>query len=179
MGRQIASEKSEMIRTKRIRRHLIIILAKPYTIFSDTPDQYDFETVITSIKNSGNDQWLAKSSSIDESAPTKVDDTIISDLTTTFNEPTIVESKQPLRKRHFWYPTVGNQTTMNGNEQWLAKYASGGGGGGGDRPVNESAKDVATWESILGWQAILEKIHASGDDDWLVPASRNLNIQNE
>jgi len=59
---------------------------------------------------------------------------------------------------------------------WQKNATGGSGGGGGDRPVNESSKDVATWESILGWQAILEKIHASGDDDWLVPASRKLNI---
>ncbi len=123
-----------------------------YTIFSDKPDQYDFGTVIVGIRNSENDQWLAKSSPVDESTQTKLDNTIISDSTTTdttFNESTMIESKQPLRKRHFWYPTVGNQAT-NVNDQWLAKYATG--GGGSDRPVNDSAKDVATWESVLGWQ---------------------------
>jgi len=42
-----------------------------------------------------------------------------------------------------------------------------------DRPMNEVPKELGTWESVLGWKAILEKIHASGEDCWLSPASRN------
>lgn len=43
-----------------------------------------------------------------------------------------------------------------------------------DRPINSMPPDLGSWEPVLGWKGILEKLHASGEDDWLVASSRQL-----
>jgi len=93
--------------------------------------------------------------------------------TTTFSPVSDCEQDVVSKQKHFWYPTMnsGQQTTAGGpDDHWLLKCPQT--KEIADRPTNQMAQNVATWESILGWQAILEKIHASGDDEWLVPASR-------
>ena len=38
----------------------------------------------------------------------------------------------------------------------------------GDRLMNRPPSDVQALDSVLGWQKILEKVHGSGDDNWLI-----------
>lgn len=47
-----------------------------------------------------------------------------------------------------------------------------------DRPINTLSSDLTNFESVLGWKNILEKLHASGEDDWLVPESRQFKSTN-
>jgi hypothetical protein len=95
---------------------------------------------------------------------------------TTISPVTIDDLQEVVSKqKRYWYPTndSGQQSTATAaaDDYWLMKNPQT--KDAVNRPTNQMAQNVATWESILGWQAVLEKIHASGDDDWLVPASRN------
>jgi len=131
---------------------------------------------VTEILRSENDQWLLndKLAKVEAKAPYTVP--YVYNLKPSVPAPT-TEINSFINhysdKKSCWYPTANNinNTTLKQseeNEKWLIKKPK-----QNDRPMNEMAQDIATWESILGWQNVLEKIHASGDDKWLLPASRS------
>lgn len=46
-----------------------------------------------------------------------------------------------------------------------------------DRPINSISADLESWKSTFGWKEMLEKLHASAEDDWLVPSSQNFKMK--
>uniref|UniRef100_A0A914DZD1 Nuclear receptor coactivator 4 n=1 Tax=Acrobeloides nanus TaxID=290746 RepID=A0A914DZD1_9BILA len=139
-----------------------------------------FKSMLDSIKNSDKSQWLlAQKEIVDKEIPLRKKSEEISIITPkpsvdSTGKITSDSLKEILNKeKRIWYPTAANQTKLmtqlNDNSLWLKDYPT----KNLDRPSNEMAQDVSTWESVLGWKSILEKIHASGEDEWLVPASRN------
>jgi len=147
----------EMPANAKKRRPVAIRNESCDTVSSDQIDG-DCFNVIARIKRSDNVNWLASSN--DQASDTSIE--ISKQLTSSLNGDGIDGAAKRKKLDNTWPPSF--------DYHWLQGTAT----DNGDRISNESAQKVATWESILGWQAILERIHASGDDEWLAPASRQL-----
>uniref|UniRef100_A0A1I8AP58 ARA70 domain-containing protein n=1 Tax=Steinernema glaseri TaxID=37863 RepID=A0A1I8AP58_9BILA len=135
--------------------------------------EYDFGNVIKGIQRSDDSEWLlnAKESSSEMSSENSPSFKHMVVKQTTSEDPCEVPTKQ----KRVWYPTVGNankESSWNNGDmsQWLMKDPK----AKADGPINQMAQNVAVWESVIGWQKILEKIHASGENEWLLPSSRLL-----
>ncbi|KAK0400121.1 hypothetical protein QR680_003366 [Steinernema hermaphroditum] len=135
--------------------------------------EYDFGNVIKGIQKSSDSEWLMntkESSSETTSEYSPIFKNIYVKQTTSDDSCEV-----PAKQKRVWYPTVGNpnkESTWNNGDmsQWLMKDPK----AKTDMPINQMAQNVAVWESVIGWQKILEKIHASGENEWLLPSSRVL-----
>jgi len=138
---------------------------------------FDFEKVIKSIQQSSDEHWLlcrCNSLSTSDSTPPGIlqssysaEDVIVDPRGALFDKQKTAKSEEDFhccnKKKRFWHPV--SETTNLNIESELAKPIE-------RRPANENVEELDTWESVLGWKRILEKIHASGEDEWLHPSSR-------
>jgi hypothetical protein len=148
---------------------------------------FEFETVINSIKASDSSDWLASSKKIKGNSDESVKAILKSLPPSNSSSPISVESKVEKCIKTESSPSSNTNTKECFEEKvnkllpkitqemsfWLKEYPS----KASDRPVNEMSEDLTPWERVLNWKGILEKLHGSGEDEWLVPASRQIKTE--
>uniref|UniRef100_A0AC35EQZ6 Uncharacterized protein n=1 Tax=Panagrolaimus sp. PS1159 TaxID=55785 RepID=A0AC35EQZ6_9BILA len=184
---QFSQTGSEPTQTTFIKSFSDLDVATPR---SETPRQksFEFESVINSIKESETSDWLASSKKIkgdsDESVKailtslppsnstnfgTETEKCIKTETTAPSFSTSNSCSKECLEEKiNKLLPKVTQEMSY-----WLKEYPT----KASNRPVNEVSEDLTPWERVLGWKGILEKLHSSSDDEWLVPASRQIKTE--
>ncbi|TMS38691.1 hypothetical protein L596_005358 [Steinernema carpocapsae] len=137
--------------------------------------EYDFGNVIRSIQKSDNSEWLM--STKESSSQSQCSSDHAPSIKNFYIKQTTSDDSfdVPTKQKRVWYPTAGKANkesswSSGDMSQWLMKDPK----AKTDVPINQMAQNVAVWESVIGWQKILEKIHASGENEWLLPSSRAL-----
>ncbi|KAE9553772.1 hypothetical protein FO519_002993 [Halicephalobus sp. NKZ332] len=149
----------------------------------DETRDFEFGNVISSIVSSKSDEWLSRDNKesdfvnplVDQflsmwskkQETTSIDTTVNSDIT-------ITEDKMEEKDASYcpYYEKMMDHLKTNFPEKksfWLKESPK-----CDDRPINSMPPDLGSWEPVLGWKGFLEKLHASGEDDWLVASSREL-----
>jgi len=138
--------------------------------------EYNFGNLFKGIQKSDNAEWLLTTKESSSETTSDYYNTLKSIFSKQMtSDETVDDCTRGGKQKRVWYPTVVNANKESNwsdsdMSQWLAKDPN----AKADVPINQMAQNVAVWESVIGWQKILEKIHTSGENEWLVPSSRNL-----
>jgi hypothetical protein len=140
---------------------------------------YEFESVINSIKKSDSSNWLASSKKIKGNSDECVKE-ILKSLPPSNSSNVESKVEKCHKAQNSTSPSPSNNNTKECFEEkvnkllpkitqemsfWLKEYPS---KVKSDRPANEMSDDLTPWERVLNWKGILEKLHGSGEDEWLV-----------